>query len=56
MYSRYFITADGGARGNGSADSHGYGPYQLLARTGQQWTVCLDFGQGVTNTARDAVL
>ena len=45
----YCATLDGGALNNGSADSAGYGPYCLEARTGQKRMVRLDFGRGVTN-------
>ncbi len=45
----YFITEDGGAAANGTADSFGYGSYCLQARTGQKQMVRLEFGRGVTN-------
>jgi probable phosphoglycerate mutase len=45
----YFITEDGGAAANGTADSLGYGSYCLKARTGQKQMIRLAFGQGVTN-------
>lgn len=45
----YFLSTDGGSFSNGSQDSAGYGSYCLQARTGQNQTVRLDFGRGVTN-------
>ena len=45
----YWITTDGGALSNGTADSAGYGSYHLECRTGQKQLVRLDFGRGVTN-------
>jgi len=45
----YFVTLDGGALQNGSADSLGYGSYCLQLRTGQKQMVRLEFGRGVTN-------
>jgi ribonuclease HI len=45
----YWVTTDGGALSNGTADSAGYGSYHLECRTGQKQTIRLDFGRGVTN-------
>lgn len=45
----YWVTTDGGALSNGTADSAGYGSYHLQSRTGQKQMVRLDFGRGVTN-------
>jgi ribonuclease HI len=45
----YWVTTDGGALSNGTADSAGYGSYHLESRTGQKQTIRLDFGSGVTN-------
>ena len=45
----YFLTVDGGALLQGSADSAGYGSFCLEARTGQRQTIRLDFGRRVTN-------
>ena len=45
----YWVTTDGGALSNGTADSAGYGSYHLESRTGQRQTIRLDFGRGVTN-------
>jgi ribonuclease HI len=45
----YFLSTDGGAAANGTADSLGYGSYHLESRTGQKQTIRLDFGRGVTN-------
>ena len=45
----YFLTVDGGALNQGSADSAGYGSFCLEARTGQKQTIRLDFGRRVTN-------
>lgn len=44
----YWVTTDGGALSNGTADSVGYGSYHLESRTGQKQTIRLDFGRGVT--------
>ena len=45
----YFVSTDGGAAANGTADSLGFGSYHLEARTGQRQIVRLEFGRGVTN-------
>jgi ribonuclease HI len=45
----YWVTTDGGALSNGTADSAGYGSYHLECRTSQRQIVRLDFGRGVTN-------
>jgi ribonuclease HI len=44
-----WVTTDGGALSNGTADSAGYGSYHLESRTGQKQMVRLEFGHGVTN-------
>jgi ribonuclease HI len=46
---QYLLISDGGALGQGTADSTGYGSFYLESRTGQKQTVRLDFGRGVTN-------
>ena len=45
----YRIVSDGGSRRNGSADSHGYGSFQLMTKAGQAFIDRLDFGKGITN-------
>ena len=45
----YFVSTDGGAASNGTADSLGFGSYCLQARTGQKQIVRTEFGRGVTN-------
>jgi ribonuclease HI len=45
----YWVTTDGGALSNGTADSAGYGSYHLESRSGQKQMVRLDLGRGVTN-------
>jgi len=45
----YYVITDGGAAGNGTADSLGFGSYHLETRTGQKQIIRLDFGRGVTN-------
>ena len=49
----YWISTDGGALSNGTADSVGYGSYHLESRTGQKQMIWLDFGRGVTNNEAD---
>ena len=44
----YFLSTDGGAAANGSADSVGYGSFCLEARTSHRQMVRPDFGRGVT--------
>jgi len=45
----YFLSTDGGAAANGTADSFGFGSYHLESRTGQKQVIRLEFGRGVTN-------
>lgn len=45
----YFLSTDGGAASNGTADSLGYGSYYLGSRSGQKQMIRLEFGRGVTN-------
>ena len=45
----YWVTTDGGALSNGTADSAGYGSCHLESRTGHKQMIRLDFGRGVTN-------
>jgi len=45
----YWVTTDGGALSNGTAESAGYGSYHLESRSGQKQVSRLQFGRGVTN-------
>jgi ribonuclease HI len=45
----YFVSTDGGAAANGTADSFGFGSYHLESRSGQKQVIRLEFGRGVTN-------
>jgi ribonuclease HI len=45
----YFLSTDGGAAANGTADSFGFGSYHLESRSGQKQVIRLEFGRGVTN-------
>ncbi len=50
MPADYILTCDGGSRGNGSADSQGYGSWRVEVRNGPTLgPYTREFGRGVTN-------